>query len=474
MKFNRRDFLKTSALTTGSLVIPGTLLIPGCATSKVMIPKKYSPNDQLQVLAIGVVGSIGAADLSNVASHPRTKIVGLCDIDDEYLDQASEKYPDTFRCKDYREAFDKYGDQFDAVIISTPDHMHCSMMTLALAKGKHIYGQKPLVQQLDELETLQRAVNARRSFSTQTGNQRMQIPGRRAFVDILKRNVLGKAQEAWITVNSSPAQVGFYFHGARKLDPVETPPKNIDWDLWLGCAPEMDYRPNIAHRRWRSWWEYGTGALGDWCCHLFDVLFYAYPELGSPNKVVTNTEYKVVDFHADYCRSTLTFPTTGDRFAESTFKIHYADSGLTPNRKDIPHVGEGEWPNKTITIIACEGGTLALTAGGELELWRDGKMSDGSKMDGLPEFAEFNHWHEWVNSALNGKQGENHWTPFEMGLKFTECGLLTAKAAKYPGQELHWDRGKLMFTNHDEANKTIVKRKYRKGFEPVKFAKSSA
>ena len=102
--------------------------------------RRFSPNEKVNVLSIGVVGSIGGTDRSQVSSHPGVQITGLCDVDSNYLEDTSLTHPDAFVCRDYREAFDAYGDRFDAVIVSTPDHTHAPIMLTALANGKHVYG----------------------------------------------------------------------------------------------------------------------------------------------------------------------------------------------------------------------------------------------------------------------------------------------------------------------------------------------
>ena len=104
-----------------------------------------SPNSKLRVLSIGVVGTIGKVDRTQVSQHPAVEISGLCDVDSNALNQAANDHPGAFTCRDYREAFSKYGDKFDAVIVSTPDHSHAPIMLTALANHKHVYGQKPLV-----------------------------------------------------------------------------------------------------------------------------------------------------------------------------------------------------------------------------------------------------------------------------------------------------------------------------------------
>ena len=467
MSIKRREFLKTTA-ATGLAISTGSLL-SACHVAPVQ-PRRIGPNGKLNVLSIGVVGTIGGHDRKQVNGHARAQIVGLCDIDSNQLARAAKDHPDAFQEKDYREVFDKHADKFDAVIVATPDHTHCAIDTLAMSKGKHTYGQKPLVQQLEEVSILRDVTEANPDLSTQMGNQRMQSPGRRAAVHVLKSGTLGKCKEIFVTTGSGLVGGGRFFNN-RQLNPVEEPPANLDWDLWQhGVQPLIDYRPGIAPIKWRATWEYGTGGLGDWGCHLMDVIFYAYPELNSPNGVVA----KVQDapeglFQAYKCKTTLTYPTSTDAFADKSVRVHYSDEGQIATTKELnlPD-GTKSTKDKNQTCFVCEGGTLILTAGGHLEIWRDGKNEKWQDLPGMPEFQKFNHWHEWINTALGEHNPDLHWSPFEVGLKITEGALLSVKATKFPGQNLKWDSKKLKFTDHDEATKTIVKRDYRKGFEPVR------
>jgi hypothetical protein len=247
---SRRDFLiSTAAYGLGA----AALGVPAVASARA--------ETRLRVLSIGVVGTIGEADRKIVSEHPRAEIVGLCDVDANALAKAAEEHPDAFTCADYREAFDKHGDKFDAVIVATPDHSHCAIMTLALARGKHLYGQKPLVQQLEELELLGTAALARPGLVTQTANQRIQLKHRRAAVDILRAGTLGRVIEAHIAFGGGARQGGHYFADGVLRDPVD-PPAHIDYDLWLNGAAYEPCRPDMVERRWRSWWNYGCGQPG--------------------------------------------------------------------------------------------------------------------------------------------------------------------------------------------------------------------
>ena len=468
MSIKRRDFLKLTAAS--GLAVSTSSLLSACHVNPVVQPRRIGANDKLNVLSVGVVGSIGAHDLKQVSSHPRTHIAGLCDVDAKYLERAGNTYKDAFREKDYREVFAKHADKFDAVIVSTPDHTHCAIDTLAMSKGKHTYGQKPLVQQLEEVSILREMTEANPNLSTQMGNQRMQSAGRRAAVHVMKSGVLGKCKEIFVTTGSGLKGGGGYFNNRQLKDP-ETPPAHLDWDLWQsGVQPLIEYRPLIHPLKWRAMWDYGTGGLGDWGCHLLDVIFYSFPELDSPIAVKAEVEDPPEGlFHAYKCKTVLTYPTKTDAFAAKTVRVHYRDEGQRPSKAEL---GLPDSVNPTgdsnQTAFVCEGGTLILTAGGGLQIWRDGKNEDWKKLPGMPEFQNFNHWHEWVNTALGNHNPDLHWSPFGVGLKITEGSLLSVKATKFPGQELKWDAKKLVFTNNAEATKTVVKRDYRKGFEPVR------
>lgn len=456
---SRRDFLlRTTAVGAGVMTLGASR------------PARARAETRLRVLSIGVIGTIGEADRKTVSEHPLADIVGLCDVDANALAAAALDHPGAFTCADYREAFDKHGDEFDAVIVSTPDHSHCSIMTLALASGKHVYGQKPLVQQLEELEILEQAIRTRPHLVTQTGAQRIESQARRAAVDILRIGALGKVIEVHVAFGGGARSGGHYFADGVLGDPIE-PPEGFDYELWLNGASDEPCRPNMVQRRWRSWWNYGGGQIADWVVHLTDVLFYAFPELNSPVRVCSRTPSRDLTwFHADRVLSTLTYAVGGDAFANTTCNFHFYDSLLKPDRAQLG-IGEGEWPGDIFTVVVCEAGTLVLGPSGPLEIWREGRMTDGLQMPFLPAYEKFNHWHAWVDKSL-GENTPHLWAPFRDGLRCTEAGLLAVKAAKYPGQVLEWDREKLAFTNHAEATRTIVRRDYRPGFAPKRVTRN--
>jgi predicted dehydrogenase len=446
----RREFLRTTGATGVGLAAMGL-------TSSTWA----NSNSKVRVLVVGVVGTIGRADRRQVNGHPDAEIVGLCDVDAEYLAEAAAEHPDAFVCKDYREAFSDHVDKFDAVIVSTPDHTHAPIMLEALAANKHVYGQKPLVHQLEEIVLIEQAIKNRPYAVTQVGNQRMVFPGRRAAVEILRSGVLGKAIAGYAWVGSP--NKGRYFNFDRILADPSEPPARVDFDLWLGPCAADPYRAHMLPAVWRSWWEYGTGGLGDWGVHVLDVIFYGYDELQSPIAVTTHCPSAADDFHPYPCRSTITYAVDSDNFLNNHFPIYYSDRNQAPSRAALG-LPAGKWRESNMTLVVCEGGVLVLSAGGKCEVWRDGIMTDGLDMPSLPEFPEINHWHAWVDNIV-GKKTELR-TPFVDGARITEPALLAVKATKFPGQELRWDKSKLEFTDHAEATNTIVKREYRDGFAP--------
>jgi hypothetical protein len=285
-------------------------------------------------------------------------------------------------------------------------------------------------------------------------------PGRQHAVDILRRGLLGKAIEAHVWVAGPPDQGdGYFWYGGLK-DPTP-PPANVDWQLWLGCAEDAPHREGLVGLRWRSSWDYGTGQLGDWCTHLLDVPYFAY-NLPAPIAVVSHTRAPSDFYHAQHVASTLTYPVSGDRFARRDFVVHYCDKGQAPSRASLG-LPPGAWPGMG-TMVVCEGGVLLVEPEGQLQVWIDGVPVDWRQIPGQGEVRGRNHWHAWANRIM-GKDDAFVQSPFQYAAGMAEAGLLCARAARFPGQELRWDRSTASITNHEEANRSIVRRTYRAGFE---------
>ena len=404
------------------------------------------------------MGVIGGMQRKSLKQHAKVEFGFLCDVDTNVLNNVGREFPKASKHTDYREVFENHLDEFDAVIVDTPDHHHAPMMTRAITAGKHVYGQKPLVHQLDELRMIREALAKQRKVVTQMGNQRACFPGRMQAVEILKTGQLGKPVEAHVWTGT--VSRGHYFDAPwRELPAAKPVPANMKWDLWNGpLSKPMPYSDDIAPRRWRSYWETGGGQLADWGCHLIDLLYFAY-DMPAPESVQTNTIRPSNNSHSDYNQSTITYPGDGN-FAHDKFVMHYNDRGLNPSWASLglPHLREGA--NRTLVI--CTDGALLLEPSGNMKIFRKGKQVNNEPM---PKVAPRNHWHDWAECCLGNEKPL--WTPFDIGSRITEPALLAVKATRFPGQELRWDAKNYRFTNNEAANKTILKRNYKKGFEPA-------
>jgi predicted dehydrogenase len=441
----RRSFLKTGAVLTAGVA---SLAWPARA--------QVNKNSKLRIFHIGV-GGVAAMQRKGLKDHPMVEFAGFCDVDRRELDKISKEFPSAWTVTDYREAFANRLDQFDAVIIDVPDFHHTPMMLTAMKHHKHIYGQKPLVHQLDELRMIRDGLAARPKLVTQMGNQRACKEGRMQSVEILRNNQLGRPVEAWVWTGNMAR--GTYFVDAwSEYTPASPIPETLNWDLWRGpLTSELPYSEDLAPKRWRAFWETGGGQLADWGCHLLDLLYFAY-DLPSPEAVLTHTIRPAATAHSSHNQSTLTF-AGGGKFAREKFVLHYNDTGLLPSFASLGLPETKAGPNHT--LVVCEEGSLLLQADGKITIFRKGKIVENEP---LPKVEPRDHWKDWADNCLGANKPL--WTPFQIGWRITEPALLAVKATRFPGEELRWDSANFRFSNHDKANAEILSRKYRPGFEP--------
>ena len=450
--------VRTSPISRRTFLRDGTVLTLGVAALSAGVRSQTNKNSKLRIFQIGV-GGIGGLERSRLKGYEAAEFVGFCDVDENELNKVAAEYPGSFKVADYREAFAQRANDFDAVIVETPDFHHAPMMLTALKHGKHIYGQKPLVHQLDELRLMREGLAARPKLVTQMGNQRACNKGRMESVEILLKNQLGKPVEAYVWTGG--VSRGHYFvEPWSAYTPAKPVPQSLNWDLWNGpLQSEIPYSDDIAPRRWRAYWETGGGQLADWGCHLLDLLYFAY-DLPSPEAVLTHTIKPANTGHSAHNQSTLTYPG-GGKFAREKFIVHYNDDAMLPSfaALGLPPVKVGA----NHTMVVCEDGVLLLEADGKKTIFRKGKAVENEPM---PEVEPRDHWKDWVDNCHGGKKPL--WTPFDIGVRITEPALLAVKATRFPGQELRWDGKNHRFTNHDKANQEIVSRQYREGFAPPK------
>lgn len=442
----RRSFLKN-----------GAILTTGLASLGQMARAQTNKNSKLRVFQIGV-GGIGALQRKGLKDHPMVEFAGFCDVDRRELDKISKEFPSAWTLQDYREGFAKRLGDFDAVIVDVPDFHHTPMIMTALKHDKHVYAQKPLVQQLDELRVIRDGLAAKPKLVTQMGNQRACKEGRMQAVEILRKNQLGRPVEAYVWTGA--VERGTYFTDPwSEYTPAQPVPAELDWNLWQGpLTNALPFSEDLAPRRWRAFWETGGGQLADWGCHLLDLLFFAY-DLPSPEAVLTNTVKPAGIGHSGHNLSTLTFAGGGGKFAREKFVLHYNDNGQMPSFAALGLPPMKLAPNHT--LVVCEEGSLLLQADGKMTIFRKGQVVENEPM---PKVEPHDHWKDWADNCLGANK--HLWTPLTIGWRITEPALLAVKATRFAGEELRWDSKTCRFTNHEKANAEILSRKYRDGFAP--------
>src|SRR4051794_38965617 len=313
----RRGFLKSVTIAGGA----GALT--AASWSRV-----FGANERLRVAAIGVSGK-GWSDHTSIAASPQVEIVALCDIDEgpQFLGRGAEKYPQARRHNDWRTLLDRSKD-VDAVIISTPDHMHAPIGLAALQLGKHVHCQKPLTHTVFEARQMRRAAE-KAGVVTQMGNQIQSHTAYRTAVKLVHDGVIGKVKEVhswqsgpmrWLLVDERPA-------GA---DPV---PAGLDWDHWLGVAPTRPYKEKIYHpNTWRAWQDFSNGQLGDFGCHILDPVVMAL-NLTAPATIRAEAPPLPREVWTPRSRVEYEFPGTA-RTAGDTLKLTWYDGqGHLPPRE---------------------------------------------------------------------------------------------------------------------------------------------
>jgi predicted dehydrogenase len=234
------------------------------AASKVFglpnIVKATAPNEKLNVAGVGVGGQ-GAGDLAQCAATEN--IVALADVDSQRAARTFQRHEKASKYVDFCKMLDKEAKNIHAVVIATPDHMHATVALRCMERGKHVYVEKPLTRTPWEARLLTRAA-AKYKVATQMGNQGYSHEATRVAAEILWSGEIGDVTEvhAWTGAPSWP-------QGLKEWPAAEKVPSTLDWDLWLGGAPERPYSSKIAPFNWRGYYDFGTGPLGDWGIHIF-------------------------------------------------------------------------------------------------------------------------------------------------------------------------------------------------------------
>jgi predicted dehydrogenase len=458
-RFHRRQLLAASAATLGYLH-----LAPAVSWARV-----YRANEKLRVAGIGVGGK-GSSDIDQAGNL--MEVVALCDIDETHLAPKAKKWPQAKTFFDYRKIFDDASllRNIDAFTVSTPDHTHALPSILAMRHGKHVYCQKPLTHDVYEAH-LMRAEAKKNKVCTQMGNQGTAANGLRRAVELIQKGILGDVTEVHVWTNRPVWPQAPDVTDKKPPKPAPVPP-TVHWDEFLGPAPEREYAVGIHPFKWRGFWDYGTGAIGDMACHTANMAFMGL-RLGHPVRV-SATAGDVNDLTCpSYAHVVIHFPA---REKMVPVVVHWYE-GKKDGRKMLPpeplieqatKLSGKALVNSGCILVGSKGIAYSPDDYGAQVFFSTGEKTDGSsKPETLPinNKGDQGQKDEWVAAIKAGKP--------ELALaNFDYAGLLTAafllgNVAIRTGKAFNFDGEKCTADIKEAA--PLIRRQYRKGWDLIGY-----
>ena len=345
---SRRSFLKTgTAAAVGLSMAPGMFAAP--ASKKKAAP---APMDRkLKILGVGI-GGRGAAVLSALETE---EIIGLCDVDTKYAAHVFDRYPNAKRYTDYRKMYEELLDEADAVVVATADHTHAIIAAEAIAAGKHVFCEKPLVHSIYEARLLTKLAE-KHHVSTQMGNQGASEAGVRKVCEWIWNGEIGE-----VTKVEAFTDRPIWPQGLHRPEQVEEIPSTLNWDCFIGPAPMRPYNSIYTPWNFRGWWDFGTGALGDMACHILHPVFKAlnlkYPVRAQASSTTVLTESAP---NAEMIKFVFPARDNMPKVAMPEVEVIWYDGGLKPERpaglapgKDLNYQGGGVIFHGTKDTLIC-------------------------------------------------------------------------------------------------------------------------
>ena len=489
MRTNRRDFIKTSAVASAGFLV---------STGNFRKKARASALQDVAVAGVGVGGK-GAGDITQAGYYG--KVVAICDVDRNTLEGKGKEFPDAKKYIDYRDLFAEMGDKFDALTVSTPDHMHTIVTATAIKMGKHVYTQKPLTRTIYEARLLGELAK-KYGVCTQMGNQGSVDDGLRKNAAQIRAGVIGEVSEVHVWTNRpiwaqgpDRAMTMEKFIAKTKADEddeevaqelieekkkqVADALKTVAWDQWIGVAPKREFWPGIYHSfQWRGWWDFGTGALGDMACHNVNMIFKAV-DLRNPTSVVATSSGH--DFDSFPKSSTCTFEIPANDW-RGPIKFVWYDSSQTPTTELTKQYGFDKVDGGGgCFVIGSKGAALGANyreKGGKAipQIPEDKTEFVIAPIDDQGRGDDARHKYEWFSAIWEGKP-ELCWSNFPNHAgPLTETillGNLAVWAAPKEGQgeKIEWDAKNLKVTNLADLKTPgvadLVKPVYQNGYDPI-------
>lgn len=466
---NRRDFIKSAALASAGLAFGGiSTKINAAGYSRIV-----GANKKVNLACIGI-GNRGWEIIQDFDRTDLANVVALCDVDmgAEHTKNALAKFPNAKRFQDFREMFDKMGNEIEAVAIATPDFAHFPAVMMSMAEGKHVYVEKPLSRTFLESELMLKAAGKYPHVVTQMGNQGHSDANYFQFKAWKEAGIIKDVTAITAHMNS-PRRWHGWDPNIKKFPAPDPVPETMDWDLWLMAQRHHDYNRDFHYGQWRCWYDFGMGALGDWGAHIIDTA-HEFLDLGLPEEVVPLK----LSGHNDYffpMSSTIEFrfPKRGDMppvvisWYDGVDNIPsvpegYGVSEIDPN---IPSVGGGQIQPATLNpgkeIYSKELTFKGGSHGSTLSIIPQEKAKEMDKM--LPEVAgsPSNHFANFLLACL-GKEKTR--SPFEVSAPLSQVFSLGV-AAQRLNRTIVFDRETKRVTNDAFADAFLTGEPPRKGWE---------
>jgi predicted dehydrogenase len=456
----RRNFVKAS-------VAASTLF-------SILPPKIIGANERVNLACIGTQGQ-GKQNMLWMHHTGLANIVAQCDVDRTHWLQkelAEPKQPsgynstdpfhslieaihDVPKFQDFRKMFDKIANQIDAVCISVPDHSHFPIAMLAMSLGKHVYVEKPLANTFHEVQLLM-AAEKNYQVAAQMGNQGHSGNNPVQFKSWVEAGIIKNVRHVDAYMNKPRQWHGWEINGYPK---DETLPETIDWDMWIGVAPYHDYSKKYVDGNWRSWYEYGNGAIGDWAPHTIDTV-HRYLNLGLPTEIdVMKLEGPNPYIFPKASTLSFHFPSRSETMPAMNITWYDGTNNLPPRPNELE---QGRTLGECGKIIYSDdlvfkGGTHSDT----LRIIPEEKMK--AIIDHLPRITEKQSDHA-TNFLLACKGQEKTRSSFDVAGPLTQVCLLGVIAQRIGGK-LVFNPETQQFTNNKAANHLLVGPPPRKEWE---------
>ncbi|MCU0915015.1 MAG: Gfo/Idh/MocA family oxidoreductase [Planctomycetes bacterium] len=441
--FSRRTFLGRAGAGVAALaVVPRHVLGAGGAAA---------PSDRLSLACIGAGGRADA----NIGGLKRERILALCDVDLRRARGAFQEFPDAKQYRDFRVMLDELDKKIDAVVVSTPDHTHAVAAMAAIKRGKHVYCEKPLAHCIWECRQLTLAAREAK-VATQLGNQGQASEGNRLVAELIWDGAIGPVREVHAWCNRPISQRGI--QRPKEAEPV---PATLNWDLWLGPARYRPYHSAYLPFRWRGWWDFGTGVLGDIGCHQLDPVFRAL-KLGYPTTVEacsSNMDEGPAVKEETAPKASIVRYEFPAREGFPALTLVWYDGGLMPQRPAELPEGRKFGEADDNLFVGDQGKILGY------RLIPDARMKEYGKPPQKIARSPGHH-KEWLIACKGGAPARANfdWAgPLTEAVLVGNIALKMEKELYQKGLQLHYDGPNMQVTNLPEANQ-YLRDEYREGW----------